>query len=276
MERIGRQSSLPLELYHLILLHLTSKRDLCSVARASRFLRPEAERIIYHSLKFDHPIFTPSDIRLCKSIITSPTIPSYVHDLYLAPKTRNADYFQGFYRLLSAFLRRLTKLRNLDILLPDIPWAPLIFDRCTFKLVVLKVNSSFVSLAQFLATQDEVQHVELGLRHTIHRVVWNSHPVIPHIKVLKAAEQDARLVLRGRPITHLHLPYPQPRLFPELALSNGPIKVLSLCSGPPNDGSDFVLKSLPDLIPGLEVLDFVFLSRAPEEVEVRIEYELQS
>jgi hypothetical protein len=235
---------IPLELFSYILQNIQEKRTLCPVARTSRSLQHEAERLIYRDISI---VGLNGIISFCKRLFASTRLPRYVTSLSLTAQIMPNPLRATFDRLLSQALKRLTNLRSLHFIIMSSPRFPIsMFGGCTFKLIVFKDTFSSMSkdLSPFVANQDKLRHLEFSGGPF-------PYPFAPELAVLNANCGTALALLRNRPVTHLRIPEILPIYAHHFSLSMGPLRALDLQS------QRFGVTRLSfhlDLLPDLELL----------------------
>jgi hypothetical protein len=205
-------NKLPHELYRPVFEAVRRKRDLCVLARCSRAMQPEAERLIYRSLVAS----TDRDIRgAYDRICAMPRVRQYVERLRIdferPSETGDGTTFQVFFRPLSYMLEVLENLLHLAITVPygtrtDQPHCGNLFDGCKFRLDSLR--SPFAldqQMMAFLSRQSTIRELWMD-RATLHMVQLPVELLLPRLVVLRAPSGImASTVFTNRSVTHLNL-----------------------------------------------------------------------
>jgi hypothetical protein len=256
---------LPIELYRPICMSVEGKKHLCAIARTSRTLQVEAERLIYRMLAFgqaDHVV------KLCRLICAVPRLGPYVQLLFCYDRFLVGLAVLG--RLLSSAVGRMPNLRcwitanssyrsNWHSI-----WTP--HHRYPFQLSFPEAHHApRRNLLAFLETQSSIRELilELGVDD---QLTNNQDIVIPPSMVPNLVHLEARLcqnnplpfhLLPGRPVTHFAIDHLHPMLLRNLSLSVGPLKALRLNGGASYIGPTTLL--LPEFAPHLEVISGIGL-----------------
>jgi hypothetical protein len=253
---------LPLELCRYIIEEdVVSINDLCSASRACRAFQFEAERLLYELIQVE----SLADIVVwCKRIIACPRFgphvyqfdfgsdaPSFQQDIHLTL------FRQSFFSTLSRALKLMTRIRILR--LPRLFGGKVscghLFGGCTFKIVNFYSHFPFDDfLVAFLEQQEEIDVFEdlsdIGSSKDIRALL---HGILPNLSTLTTSGGDSCHLVPGRPITHLDIISTiPPSLWPSIALSLGPVRVLELV---PSYDFACVMLDIPRLFPELEVLE---------------------
>jgi hypothetical protein len=242
--------SLPKELYRAILESGVSKNDLCSVARASRFMQSEAERVLYHDItgtSFKQIII------LCKRLLSRPVLLRYVYTITFRVR---GYVLPSIYRLAASILRRVEGLRHLDIALnisylENADYCALVLQQCPFKLLSLRCDfRSGGAMLNFLATQPTILDLDLPADGPAIYLRISEH-ILPNLVVLRSGAEICRIKMERRPessFTHLRIR----SLLEPVGFSLDSVKAIA---------ASFVTTSLPRLAPALEILSVFNLTR---------------
>jgi hypothetical protein len=103
---------IPLELYRPIIRQIRGKRDLCAIARVSRFLQGEAERLIYRQLMATG---FNEIVSLCRSVVNTLRVGIYVLEFRIRDDITGDVDPATIHRLLCMALERMVNLRYLSI-----------------------------------------------------------------------------------------------------------------------------------------------------------------
>jgi hypothetical protein len=257
---------LPKELYRAILESGVSKNDLCSVARASRFMQREAERVLYRDISATS---REKVAILCRRLLLKPVLLRHVHTIAFHAKSMPFVYsgiggawpfeeagpvFLSFYLLIMSVLQKAEGLRHLDIglnasFLTTIDYCAFILQRpCPFKL--LSFNSDYCShesMLNFLATQPTIRDLDLPEDGITMRL---PNHILPNLAVLRSNAEHCRITMERRPksLTHLRIR----SLLEPVGFSLASLKAI---------GASFITTSLPKLAPALETLSVFNLTR---------------
>jgi hypothetical protein len=227
--------SLPIEMYRDIISEVNSLQDLRALARVSRIVQPEAERLIWRSY---YSGFIPGIIRFCNALSSAPRFGPYVHELDLGPyipndldSTSDADIVD----MLSRALEKTINLRILDIGLSIS--APCtcssLFERSTFQLHTFRPHWLLIDdrMVAFLARQPSIRYMHPRIRFDYLSLLEVDIPsgVLPHLAIISGPDSFISNNLRDRPITHIsfdhHIPH---SILKKLPLSASPIKGVEL------------------------------------------------
>jgi hypothetical protein len=250
--------SLPVELYRPILREITTRRDLCSLARTSRILQSEAELMIYHHVSAET---IDEIIKFCRTIRRAPRLARYTSSLGLSFfdgqfRSRGSVIWAAVYNIISDTLKLLTKLRHLDIRIPSEingivgGSCSRILDGCTFKLHKLtsmfRVDSKMIS---FLQAQTEI--------HELYLTSLNAplpSGILPNLTTLSVPQltQVSAETIAARYIRHLHVRWTHLDASFDLGLSSSSITALKTNFYSRNFSK--LPPSLPHTLPQLEVL----------------------
>jgi hypothetical protein len=264
--------SLPLEVRRAILREVDSKRDLCAVARVSRLMRIEAEWFIYRELDLGKRESARTVVAILKYILSSPVLPLYVRSFILTGVLQKETEYRlvAIFHLFSLVLQRMTRLRSLVIKLYPSPQIN-IFRRCTFKLSVLDVNYLDGPLVRFLESQPRIRI--LGLVAGLAKIMPIIPPAfLPILAAVITTDENAALLVPGRPVTHVRLPLNNRPSLEYLALSSAPILALSACiycHKKDDEPLDTMIR-LGRVAPDLEALYIVLLVKQNRDVVVRV------
>jgi hypothetical protein len=208
---MGRQdgTALPIELFHRIVEELPSPYDLATLARVSRVLQMEAERLLYRHIILQS---LRNTIALCKRLCLTTRLATYVRSLDIYVWSYEHTSSHTFARLLSDALRRMTNVSDLCLCLPGFrggaSMEAWILSRCKFKLHKLFCYFDLTpGLFSFLETQDQIYDVSLfgDLATSSTHQIPSRAVVLPNLIVLRAFAHVALQLLPDRPVTHLKM-----------------------------------------------------------------------
>ncbi|TDL19215.1 hypothetical protein BD410DRAFT_774241 [Rickenella mellea] len=159
------------EAYQLIVKFVSSKTDLCVLARVSKAFRPAAERALYNTIYMRDPATT---VTLCNLLATSEQRASYVDAITVFARVNDDDNDkddeddseeseedvggdglpEAYWTSLAAALRRTTRLRFLNLHIESAAQGGWILQGCTFQLRAFHCDLTWDGdLAEFLGNQ---------------------------------------------------------------------------------------------------------------------------
>ncbi|KAI0262418.1 hypothetical protein BC834DRAFT_891172 [Gloeopeniophorella convolvens] len=217
---------LSLEAYSLIVQHIETRADLCTLCMVSKGFRKAAERALYRTLDVDEPTTT---MLLCNVLAEQPRLPPLVTALTISlnneegrtddgsnTEEQDATFSSppGYWTSVSKALRRTARLRSLTILLDS--GAPTnhawILDRCNFQLHTFHCDFAWdAHLVSFLCTQYELTDLRISdfNEDTPETVSISTHSLrqahtLSNLSILDCTFTEAVGVLvPGRPVTHV-------------------------------------------------------------------------
>jgi hypothetical protein len=265
-------STLPVELFRYTLEQVPfAKRDLCSLARVSQYLQPEAERLLYHHIEVENYL---DIVKACKAICRTerygPLIRRFdirfdiVGPWYHGVTTLHTHwiYVRTFIKLLAATLQRMVSLEILHIFLPeDLAYLESsclgFFERCTFRLTTLGSRFSIDRhLLSFLAQQPDIVCLELYNRPLGPGINVLPFNLLPRLTTLGTYfYNDGLHFVSGHSITNLAIGFVRIENIRLFLRSFTSIKVLDMTI---RADWDQVLGVIGEAIPALEVLFLPF------------------
>jgi hypothetical protein len=241
-------SLIPKELYRAILKSGVSKNDLCSVARASRFMQSEAERLLYHDVR---GLSSKQAVIICQRLLSNHRLLRHVCTITFRVDEK---VLPSFYRLVASVLQRVEELRHLDIALNTsnrtaMDYCALVLQQCPFKLLSLRCDfRSNEVMLNFLASQPTILDFDLpGNGPAMH---IPDH-ILPNLAILRSGAEKCRIKMDRKldsSFTHLRTR----SLLKPVGFSLKSAKAI---------GASFITTSLPKLAPALEILSVFNLTR---------------
>jgi hypothetical protein len=264
-------TSLPHELYRLIVENTSSLSDLCVMARVSHNMRPEAERLIWRdvSLRGDDKFFQVFTV-----IRPTSNIWLYITTLVLEDAHQNEQYRPTFYNTIATVLQRMKNLRDLTLYFMRgsitstaycYSWP---FERnIRFPFNLRSFHGAFLieeKLFSFLETQPNLLLVDLWMgsrSNTYFPPALFTPSILPNLRVLDAknvrfpSPHILPAILSGRSITHLAIYSLDERNLRALEPVASSIKALKMAS-PPSQSLGLAL-----VFPNLDHIGLYFLEK---------------
>ncbi|KAH8106377.1 hypothetical protein DFH11DRAFT_1516667 [Phellopilus nigrolimitatus] len=157
------------EAYQLIIRNVSSRSDLCSLARVSKSFQNAAERALYNTLFMDDPELT---VELCDTLSAGDLRATFVDALTIfvtssADRDDEDQQSNGlpgeYWNRLAAALRRMTRLRFFNLHIDHNPSYAWILSGCIFKLHSFHCDLAWdANLVKFLNTQDKLRDLYLA------------------------------------------------------------------------------------------------------------------
>jgi hypothetical protein len=196
-------------MWHAILREVGSHTDLRNLARACRFLQPEAERLLWSSIL---AFGIPSIVSLCKRVSAMPRLACYVKILSLLEGVPYKYDFEQLHvwSLLQGAFERMVSLEHLTILVGRDLSMPK-FVSLPFKLRYFA--STFCldeNLVSFFTTQPDILELKTKYKADFAPGEYILPPsILPRLRIVEVMDYDSSLplswMLDQRPVTHMRL-----------------------------------------------------------------------
>ncbi|KAI0028831.1 hypothetical protein K488DRAFT_57639 [Vararia minispora EC-137] len=210
---------LSLEIYSLIVAHMGSRGDICTLALVSKSFQAAAERALYNTLLMTDPAHTAM---LCGLLARQPRVASLVVALTISTDEGSVASESdpspllplGHWDLVHRALRRTSRLRYLSIYLDtgdgsNLSW---ILRDCTFQLQAFHCDLAWdADLVSFLSGQAGLSHLHVSDfdSNTPNNISLSSSSapgthVLPRLAMVECTFIDVvELLAPGRPLTHI-------------------------------------------------------------------------
>lgn len=196
------------EICQLIVGHLNSKTDICSLSRVSKIFQPVAERALYNTLHLQ-----PNDtsISLCHSLATQDRLSVHVQALFVATYEEDEGLQERFWGSLASALQKTTRLRSLIFHINGDTAQAWLLRGCRFRLHTFHCDLSWdADLVSFLNTQHDIQDLCLAdyqapsTQQDEPAIPALHHASLPHLSMIESNYSEGiRDLVPGRPVVRV-------------------------------------------------------------------------